>query len=182
MIVALEDIPNQGLDVPLGPWARSACAEGLEGSDAEVAGRLRVSRHEVHILVRGPIHGEAVVRCDRCGAEVRFGIDVELVCLYSPIDAVPVREEEEEEPPLPEGLPVSACELGEYDGARLDLAEVVRETCVVERPARILCGEVFGPEADAACRTRWVESTRSSPGDEVDPRLAVLSTFRPNSE
>lgn len=180
MLVALDDIPTRGLDVVLGPWAARACALGLEGEDARCEGRLHVSRHDRHILVQGEVRGSAVVRCDRCTAPQRFELAAELTCLYSPIDAIPERTEEEAaDLGVPEGLPVSSCELAEYDGVRLDLAEVVRETFVVERPARLLCADMIGPAADPACQARWNQLSNQTLMDEVDPRLAVLSNFRP---
>lgn len=180
MQVALDDIPTRGLDVVIGPWAVRACASGLEGEDAQCEGHLRVTRHDRHILVEGEVSGSAVVRCDRCTAPQRFALSAPIVCLYSPIDAIPERNEDDEgDPQLPEGLPVSSCELAEYDGVRLDLAEVVRETFVVERPARLRCADILGDEADAACQARWNQISNQTPMAEVDPRLAALSNFRP---
>jgi uncharacterized metal-binding protein YceD (DUF177 family) len=181
VLVALDDIPTRGLDVVLGPWAVAACAKGIEGTEAQCAGQLHVSRHDRHILVQGALTASALVQCDRCGEPLRLPLEAELTCLYSPLDAVPERGEEEDEGglPLPEGVPVEACELAEYDGVRLDLAEVVRETCVVERPARVRCVDILGPEADAACIARWQQLSHQTPADEVDPRLAALSNFRP---
>lgn len=181
MIVRLDDIPKQGLDVVLGPWAVGACAAGLEGVAAACSGELQLSRHDRHILVRGSVRGEADVRCDRCGEGLRLVREVEVCCLYSPLDAIPERQEEDEAPPLPAGLPVTSCELGEYDGVQLHLGDVVRETFLLERPPRVLCADVLGPDADPLCLARWQRRAAIAPADEVDPRFAALKSFRPES-
>lgn len=183
MILPLDSIPTRGVEVPLGPWALAGADEALSGTGSEVHGELSVKRHGVHLEVRGTIVATASVACDRCGAPLRLGVEAAVSCLYSPLSAIPQRAagDDRDEPEPPVALDQPAEELGEYDGIALDLAQVVRETLVVERPRRVFCGDL-DPGADAACRGRWGDLAAAAPGASPDPRFAVLRGLHPVSK
>lgn len=164
--VALESIPTQGLDVVVQDWAMAACAEGLGGRATAVSGELHVVRLGRDVGVRGPVAGAAGVTCDRCGAEVDFRVETDVDCLY----LAPRGEADA----LPES---DYAELGEYDGVTLDLAHVVGESLALERPLRVLCGDV-DPAADAACLARWRDRAGAA-APAGDPRFAVLKNVKP---
>lgn len=146
--VTLDAIPPHGLHVDLGAagvqaWALSAAAEGIEGEIRALSGRLRILRYGVHILVDGELTASGTVSCDRCRHPLPLSVSGQVNCLYSPIDTVPERSEEEEgDYTAPVQLPVEVNDLGEYDGKALDLCNVVREFFAVERPPRLLCEDV----------------------------------------
>ncbi|MFZ5475959.1 MAG: YceD family protein [Myxococcota bacterium] len=165
-VVALEAIPPHGLVVPVQDWARAACAEGLGGPVRSVGGELRVTRVGRDVDVRGELHGAAQLRCDRCGELADLALDTEVSCLY----LAPRGEDE----PLPED---DAAELGEYDGVALDLAHVIAESFALERPPRVLCGDL-DPGQDAACLARY-KARSGAPPPEPDPRLSALKGFKP---
>lgn len=182
MIVALTDIPTRGLDVQVGPWAQAACAEGLAGEVKAFAGELKVTRHEVHIAVRGELHVVGELPCDRCGAPLVVSVGGDVSVLYSPVAALPETVEDTEGlPSAPVQLDLPIEDVGEYDGKALDLAEVVREWVTVERPARLTCGEVDEAE-DAACRERFRLRAGAAAAPTVDPRFSKLLSFTPPSE
>ena len=155
-VVPLESIPTHGLDTPVGDWARAAAAEAFEGEMVRLAGELSVTRVGRHVAVQGAIEGAARVACDRCGEPVELALGGPISCLYSPVDAVPVLDEDEDRagPALPDGLPFAVTDVGEYDGVAIDLRDVVREYFAVERPARFRCSDA-DPSADEACTARW---------------------------
>ncbi len=183
MIVALNDIPTRGLDVQVGSWAAAACAEAMAGEVKAYEGSLQVTRHGVHIGVRGELHLVGEVPCDRCGAACLLSLGGDLSVLYSPLAAIPETVEDEEGPPRPPvdpGFPVE--DVGEYDGVALDLAHVVREWALVERPPRVLCGELDEAE-EPACRARFAALSGDARGPApVDPRFSKLLSLQPPSE
>lgn len=164
--VALDAIPVPGLDFVVQGWAMGACAEGLGGAAASVSGNLHVSREGGDIGVRGPLSASADVTCDRCGQPARLQVETDVDCLY-----LAPRAEGTESPES------DFAELGEYDGVTLDLAHVVRESLALERPMRVLCGDL-DPAAEESCLARWRESA-GAPERAADPRLAVLQHFKP---
>lgn len=183
MIVALTDIPTRGLDVQVGPWAKAACAEGLDGEVKAFEGQLTITRHDCHVLVRGELHLVGEVPCDRCGAPLLVSLGGDLSVLYSPMEAVPETVEDTEGLPTPPvQLDVPVEDVGEYDGKALDLAFVVREWVTVERPVRLTCGEVDEAD-DEACRERFrLRAGAGAAAPPVDPRFSKLLSFTTPSE
>lgn len=183
MIVALTDIPTRGLDVQVGSWAAAAFAEGLAGEVKAFEGALTVTRHDdVHIAVRGELHLVGEVPCDRCGEPLVVSLGGDLSVLYSPVSALPETDEDEDglpRPPVDPGFPVE--DVGEYDGQALDLAHVVREWAIVERPARLQCADLDEAE-DEPCRARFRARAGASASLPVDPRFSTLLSLIPPSE
>ena len=182
MLVPLADIPSRGMQVPLGGWASAAAAEGLEGEVKAFEGEFTVTRHGVHIAVVGELHLVGEVPCDRCGAPLVVSLGGDVSVLYSPVSALPETVEDVDTLPLPPvdpGFPVE--DVGEYDGVSLDLAGVIREWATVERPHRLLCGEVDEAE-DAACLVRFRALSGTSGAPALDPRFSILSTLKPVPE
>jgi uncharacterized metal-binding protein YceD (DUF177 family) len=182
VIVSLADIPARGISVPLGAWAKAAAAEGLEGEVKAFEGEFLVTRHDVHIAVRGELHLVGEVACDRCGAPLLVSLGGDLSIVYSPVSTLPETVEDVDglpHAPVEVELPVE--DVGEYDGQKLDLAEVVREWATVERPFRLTCGEL-DPAEDAACQARFRSLAGTTGAPVVDPRFAILSTLTPVPE
>jgi uncharacterized metal-binding protein YceD (DUF177 family) len=160
-IVPLDSIPSHGLDVPVQVWAASRAAEALEGPLSSLGGSLHVVRVGGDIGVAGTVSAEADVPCDRCGAQARLSVTADVSCLYAAPRGVDEAEPE-----------TDYDEVGDYDGAALDLSHVVGESLALERPARVLCADM-DPAADAACLARW--RAAAGQGDPApDPRLAAL--------
>lgn len=133
----------------------------------EIAGRVSRSGHEVR--VRGKINARAEVDCDRCLKAVTVPVETEFDVTYVPEDDY--REGEAAE------LKEDDLSLSVYDGATIDVDELVREQLLLALPTRALCTEeckglcpVCGADrnADACdCETK-----------EVDPRWAGLKAMR----
>ncbi len=178
-VLSIDALPTQGLQVVVGDWARAAVAEGLAGEPTRVAGDLSIRRVGRHLAVVGALDGTAATVCDRCGEPVAITVSGQVSCLYSPVDALVEAGEDEERggPVLPEGISIAVEDVGEYDGASLDLRDVVREFFAVERPARFVCADA-APEADAACRDRWRERSGAPDVSEASP-FAALKVLKP---
>jgi uncharacterized metal-binding protein YceD (DUF177 family) len=177
VVLALADIPSHGSRVALGPWARAAAAEGIGGEVNAFEGEFLVTRHGEHLAVRGEIHLVGTVACDRCGGPLLLSLGGDMSVLYSPVSALPETVEDEEglpKPPIELEFPVE--DLGEFDGERLDLAQVVHEWAAVERPVRLRCADLDA-ETDDACRARFRARARVSDIPATDPRFAVLSSL-----
>jgi uncharacterized metal-binding protein YceD (DUF177 family) len=164
-LVPLDNVPAHGLTVQMGAWAQSAAAEALAGRDASVRGTLEVRRVARDLHVQGTLSGTAGVNCDRCGVEVPLTVTAVVDCLY----AAPRSDDET----LPED---AYAEIGDYDGATLDMAHVVGESLALERPARVRCADV-DPTQDDACLARWRDAAGAS-ASTPDPRLAALAGFK----
>ncbi len=163
--VPLENVPPHGMTVNVGAWAQAAAAEALGGTDVSASGTLEVRRTGRDLHVTGTLHGSARGACDRCVAPVPLVVAVTVDCLY----AAPRKDDET--------IPDDAyAEIGDYDGATLDMAHVVRETLALERPARLRCADV-DPDQDAACHERW-RAAAGNPDPNPDPRLAALAGFK----
>lgn len=177
----LEAIPPHGLVVSPGPWAVAPCQDGAEGSCEKVEGSLKITRHGVHIFVRGQLKAAVQLRCDRCGKALDWQIEGPLSCLYSPLSEVPERgEEDEDTPPLPVKLDEHVEDLGEYSGTSLDLRDVVREFFSLERPTSLRCLDIDADQ-DAACYARWKsEAGALSNEDTVLNPFSRLSGFKPS--
>jgi len=133
---------------------------------------LVLTRTGRNIVVRGTLDGAAETRCDRCGEPLALAVSGEVDCEYVPMDALTAAQAEADAP-----SPEDAPEQGEYDGVALDLVHVVRECFALERPVRMLCGDL-DPAADADCLARF--RARANLGTpEPDPRFAVLKGVKP---
>ncbi len=155
-IVPLDAVPTAGLEVPLGPWAAAATEQAF--GSPRVTGHLRVERHGVHLVVRGELAITMQVPCDRCMASISLSLAPTVACVYSPIDAVPERTEDDDAagPALPESIE-EVVDASEYDGVALNLADVVVESLQVEAPPRWVCADASPDNAgeDAACAERF---------------------------
>jgi uncharacterized metal-binding protein YceD (DUF177 family) len=205
--VAIADIPTRGLRVDLAsppPWARAAVDAGLGASGparlAALTGELQLTRHGPHLALRGELHAVAEIGCARCGTPLVASLGGEVSTVYSPVSTLPTHSDgaspahaegtgsdeasahdESRLPRPPVNLPFDVLEVGEYAGESFDLAEALREWAAVESPDRMLCGEI-DPAEEEACLARFREhagETRRAP--EVDPRFAVLASFKPST-
>lgn len=179
-VVPIESVPTAGLHAAVGDWARKAAEEAFGGTVTELGGELSVRRSGRHLFVSGTLSGVATVPCDRCAEPVGLRLGGELSCLYSPVEAVPIPTDDDEDhsgPVLPDGVPFAAEDVGEYDGVALDLRDVVREYFAVERPPRYRCGDA-DPASEAACSERW--RTRAGPADpSAASPFASLKVLKP---
>jgi uncharacterized metal-binding protein YceD (DUF177 family) len=170
-IIVPENVPPSGFFFSTGDWALGPASEGIQGVQ-KLDGKLAVYRHGVHLLVEGQLSGSFIVPCDRCGASIPLAIEGSLACLYSPISAIPERNEEEDgDFPLPEGLGSWADRIedqGEYEPPGLDARNLVREFFALERPGSWCC-EDHDPHAKTACEQRFQKalSETGSNKDEV---------------
>lgn len=176
-IVPLESIPTHGLSVDVGAWAHPAVAEALGGPVRSCAGDLELRRTGPHIVVRGHLDASAEIVCDRCSEPLILAIGGEVVCLYSPITALPAVDDDDDRsgPVLPSGLPFPVEDVGEYDGIALDLRFVVGEYFAVERPLRVRCGDL-DPAQETACLAR---SALTPEEDEKPSPFAALKLLKP---
>ena len=156
-LVQTDAVPTSGLDVVVGAWAKEAVTAAF--GESSYSGNLRVMRKGPHMIVTGELRLGCTVPCDRCTNPIPLALAPQVACVYSPISKVPERTEDDgaSGPALPQDLPVSVEDAGEYDGVTLDLSDVVVESLEVERPGRWLCTDAFpdDAQADSACAVRW---------------------------
>lgn len=181
-VVSIDSIPSHGLSVTVGPWAEPSVAEALGGPVLACTGGLTLLRKGLHIIVQGDLSARAEVACDRCGEAITLPVAGPVSCVYSPATALPEPEEDDDRhgPAFPSGLPVAVTDVSEYTGDSLDLRDVVAEFFAVERPMRVVCGEV-DPSLEAECSARW--NLRAPPDSEpLEPApspFSILKQFKP---
>ena len=98
---------------------------------AEVRGRIKRSGEEVEL--RGELHAKIESLCSRCLQPVELPIHAEFAERFVP--AVSWRGEEQHE------LQEEDLNLAVFDGAAIELNDLVREEILLAMPGQILCGE-----------------------------------------
>lgn len=134
----------------------------------EVTGRVSRSGHEVRL--RGRIRARAQVDCDRCLKSVETPVEAEFDVGYVPEEDYRASEAAE--------LQEEDLSLSVFDGATIDVDELVREQLLLALPSRALCTE----ECKGLCPTCGADlNSDASCGceaKEVDPRWAGLKALR----
>ena len=131
----------------------------------EITGRVSRSGHEVR--VRGKINARAEVDCDRCLKSVTVPVETEFDVTYVPEEDY--RESEAAE------LKEDDLSLSVFDGATIDVDELVREQLLLALPTRALCTE----ECKGLCPVCGADrnaDTCDCETKEVDPRWAALKS------
>ena len=161
LTVPLAAITPTGHHAHVGEVLRPAAEEGMGGPVSRLDGHVELQRRGVHVLARGNVDATGEVACDRCGAPLTLRVAGEFACVYSPLESLRERGENEDiegGPEVPDPFAGEADEVSEYTGDTIDLAQVVREFVALERPARVFCADVAPPAeaaaADAACHAR----------------------------
>jgi uncharacterized protein len=92
-----------------------------------------VEESEAQIRIQGKYSVEMTAQCDRCLGRARFPLDASFDLFYRPASDI-AREEEIE---IDEG----ETEIGFYEGAGLELEDVLREQIVLALPMQKVCSE-----------------------------------------
>jgi uncharacterized protein len=135
--VPLTSIPPEGLEVEvdLGEKYFSRWREedpGLEFSNAQINGSVRLEKHNRDILVRGHFQGSLQMACSRCLTDFGGPVDVDFDLLMAPGPGPGGGEEE---------LSAADLDLDYYSGETLDLEPVIREQIILMVPLKPLCRE-----------------------------------------
>ena len=114
----------------------------FSGEDVVASSPLRatgvaelVPHSDGEIRVQGRYTVEITAQCDRCLTGVaRFPLDGQFDLFYRPASAIAVAEEEVE-------IDDSEAEMGFYEGAGLELEDVLREQVLLALPMQRVCSE-----------------------------------------
>lgn len=121
------------------------------------------------IRVSGQFNVDLELNCDRCLAVFRWPIDKKIDLLYAPEEAVTQPEES--------GLKDEEVELGFYEGAGLELEEILREQVLLALPMRRVCREDCQGLCPA-CGENWNERPCGCRLQSADPRWSVLEDLK----
>jgi len=157
LVVALDDVPPEGLELPLNVGPRALAALVTEGEEeppafvSALTGALRLRRLGVRLEVRGSFRVEATLACDRC---------------LAPTSAVLAGE-------IEEGLMLSSSGGGEPEGdealavtdGRVDLAGLLAESFWLAWPYRFICR----PDCAGLCPTCGADLNRGACGCRREP-------------
>ena len=121
------------------------------------------------IHIQGEVQGEMEVPCARCLAPTRFSVSCPLDLFYRPMAQI-AREEEV-------AVTEAEVEIAFYQGAGLELADVVREQVLMQLPMRSVCRE----DCKGICPACGKNRNRESCGCREafsDPRWEALRNWK----
>ena len=130
---------------------------------AAVNGKVRLSGNEV--FVNGHVETRAQVECDRCLKPVELPVNADFTLEY-------IRDSDYESIETAE-LTEAEMSVSVFDGAAIDVDEIVKEQILLAVPTRMLCREDckgICPE----CGTDRNTADCSCITNDIDPRWAAL--------
>jgi uncharacterized protein len=173
LLIDIPRIPPDGLDLDETLEAASLHleAEAEFQLEPEAAVRAHVDLVDgTTVHVRGRLSGRVRLECGRCLERYSAPIDQELDLFFLPRAADPSNDEEEEVELRDHDVVV-----GYYDGAQLDLGDVLREQVFLSLPLKRLCGESCRGLCPTCGKNRNADGCDCPPVEEPeDPRLAPL--------
>lgn len=135
--------------------------------EPQINGRINRSGQEVRL--QGTVTARAEVDCDRCLKSIAVPIETEFDVTYIPAadyERTEVAELQEED-----------LSLSVFDGAAIDLDDLVREQVLLALPPRVLCGEECKGLCPVCGADRNQQECACEP-KETDPRWAGLAAFK----
>jgi DUF177 domain-containing protein len=161
MRIELEKLEESG-----GRFARTYAIGELEFDEQElsliepVTVEARIKRKGEEVQLRGNLRAKVAVPCGRCLKSVELPIDVKFAERFA--STVSWKNEEQHE------LSESDLNLAAFDGAAIELDDLVREEIILALPGRLLCGEackglcsICGADLNVSncdCRSKQVDS------------------------
>ncbi len=94
---------------------------------------ILLANTEGEIRIQGKLNGAMEAECDRCLGGARFPLDAAFDLFYRPMATI-ARDEEVE---IDEG----EAQIGFYEGAGLDLADLIKEQVLLALPMQKVCRE-----------------------------------------
>ena len=134
---------------------------------AAVTGKVRLSGNEV--FVSGHVDTRAQVECDRCLQPVEAPVSADFTLEY-------ITGSEYESSEVAE-LTEAEMSVAVFDGAGLDVDEIVKEQILLAVPTRMLCRE----DCRGICPECGIDRNTgecSCVADDIDPRWAALKDLR----
>jgi len=134
---------------------------------AAVTGKVRLSGNEV--FVSGHVDTRAQVECDRCLQPVEAPVSADFTLEY-------ITGSEYESSEVAE-LTEAEMSVAVFDGAGLDVDEIVKEQILLAVPTRMLCRE----DCKGICPECGIDRNTgecSCVADDIDPRWAALKNLK----
>jgi uncharacterized protein len=141
----------------------------VQTNPIEVSGYAELSGPLLDIRVRGQLIGRLEGNCDRCLEAVPVPADGQFELLYSPAGSEPVSDEK--------GLTRADTDVGYYEGAGIELSDVVREQLLLGLPTHIRCRE----DCKGICAICGANRNRESCGcqpPKIDERWEALKRLQ----
>jgi len=177
LVLDVTKIPPEGQDVDSALTAGEVHVEGEESFALEAGGRLacRVEKGENEsVHVRGRLTAQLGVDCSRCLTAFSYPVVQELDLFYLPRVAGLDSEEDAE-------LSDRELVVAYYDGAQVDLGEMIREQLFLGVPMKRLCSDGCQGLCPSCGVDRNVSSCQCVPEDEHVSPFAKLALKGPNS-
>lgn len=147
----------------------------LNEETARVAGRLEVSgtahKTEAGADVLGRIAGKLEINCDRCLKPLEAEIDIQFEDDFVTLDVYEQSGAENHE------IAGADLDVSVYDGARIDIADLVREQILLNLPSHQLCEENCAGLCETCGANKNTEIC-SCETETIDPRWKALEELK----
>lgn len=181
MKIFLKDIPESGLDLPLGesvPWVKNLVQKTLGERSPHfktIKGDLHLSEFEGQVDFSGHFEMTLSPICDRCLEAFDFNFSVPMHMTLAPAEKLTEKDEDEtgEVELAPEDV-----EFGTYKNNQIDLELILGELILLDLPIQFVCKE----DCKGLCPKCGTNlNKKQCPcGEEKlgDPRWAILRDFK----
>ncbi|MBU4484413.1 DUF177 domain-containing protein [bacterium] len=144
MRIFIYEIRKEGLDIKADlqkdPWLKGAISEALGGrcdESAKVELNIHISRVDSNVTLRGKLHFETNLTCDRCLEECTWSAEIPIDHTLAPL----YENRRQKEIQLREDVELVKEDLGFefYEGDSFELSDIVRESFALAQPLKYLC-------------------------------------------
>lgn len=179
MRLIVEQIGEEGLDLVLEPEARSFPVletirkRGEVVFESPIRFEIRAVRADALVYVQGRFAAFVRLACSRCLARYRTEVAERFSLTYAPRKQMPEQQRPGEEVEVSD----DEVDLTPFDGDQIDLTEGLQEQLVMALPLKPLCSD----DCKGICPRCGADLNQgpcNCPGEEVDPRLAVLAKLK----
>jgi len=163
MKIAIEDIPEEGLEVRVEEKIKLDEVSLI----SPVEGELSLYKNGTQISITGRLRTGMELQCGRCLKEFEGNVDMPVNVVYHPLGELESDRHE---------LKDDEMDMGFYEGAELDLAELAKEQVLLGLPMKPLCDE----NCKGICPVCGIDLNTgacSCNREEVDPRMEPLRKF-----
>ncbi len=163
MKIAIEDIPDEGLNLDIG--------EKLKLDDdfviSPVTANLALHKTGREVIVNGRLKAVLDFQCSRCLKNFRKDLDIPINVVYDATEEMPAERHE---------LKGDEMDMGFYAGDQIDLDELLREQVLLNVQMKPLCDENCRGICPQCGKDLNID-TCNCEKKVTDPRLEVLKTL-----
>lgn len=128
MKVLISDIPEEGIDAVLEEAVES------ETIISPISARLKISKIDTEVLVKGEVVAIVKLQCSRCLTDFSNKLNIPVDVVYHPIDELKGEEKHE--------IMDEELDMDFYSGEEMDLIALMKEQIILNTPMKPLCSDI----------------------------------------